>query len=156
MEKLTHFQPTYFPYKILFQEESNLLIAVPFSIPTDADNKNQYIIYKYLFYNNSWKKYDIEPPKQFDKQRGIYPIAINKGYIYANTQKHEIAMITLIEETNKYRINIIRKCMKLRYAYRTIIVKMNITIYPVSIKFNLKTQEYVKLALQKTKFIQPI
>ena len=153
-KKLTHFQPKYFPYKILFQEESNLLIAVPFSIPTNADNKNQYIIYKYLFYNNSWKEYNIEPPKQFNKQRRIYPKAINKGYIYANTQKHEIAMITLIEETNKYKIKIIRKMHKTKeYAYGKSIIIEDEYHYISSkhTKYNLKTQEYVKLGTPANK-----
>ena len=94
-----------FGYRILFQRKTKSLVAI-------LSNMNTDLIYKYLFASNSWRKYELQPPKKLNQPNLVLDGAINGDTIYSYTNKHQIAIIKLINETNKYKLQIIKKVDK--------------------------------------------
>lgn len=132
----------YHQYRILFQRATKSLVFVPHEISNN--NKTEYVIYKYLFSKNSWKKYEIQTTKTWNGSRLIYPGAINENKIYSYTDKHEIIMLQLIDNTNKYTFNIIKNIKEIDglHPYGTSIFVNDDFHYIANkhIKFNINSQ----------------
>ena len=56
-------------YKIILQKETKSLIVVP-PLIYDCYAEN-IIIYKYLFSDNTWKEYEVQPTKKWHGSRSV-------------------------------------------------------------------------------------
>ena len=137
-------------YKIILQKETKSLIVVP-PLIYDCYAEN-IIIYKYLFSDNTWKEYEVQPTKKWHGSRSIYTGAINKNRIYLYTNNHEIMMLELMGKTNKYKLEIIQNMNKFYelnvYEYESPIM-INDELHYIAdkhIKYNINTQIF-KIAL---------
>ena len=152
-KRLTHYRANIGDrqcYALLFERKSKSLVAVPYNIRLNI----KVCIYKYSFSDDVWTKHEIKPTKEI-YQRGkmfntftgqIYPGAINDKNIYVLTKHtNQIAMLQLIEETNEYKLQIIKKINKI-YSYsigKSIIIKDELHYISQNnhIKYNLNTQQ---------------
>ena len=81
---------------LTFKSDCKSLIALPNILRKDS----KVVMYKYCFGSDYWQKYEVEVPKRLYDQRILLPGAINRNKIYSLTNKSEIVMFELINETN--------------------------------------------------------
>ena len=75
-------------------------------------NDAKVVLYKYCFCSDYWEKYEVQVSKGLHGERILFAGAVNGNKIYLLTNKSEIIMFELVNETNKCNLKIIKNLIK--------------------------------------------
>ena len=133
----------FYRYRILFERDSKCLIAVPHIM---FKNDAKVMLYKYCFCSDYWEKYEAQVSKGLHDGRILFAGAVNGNKIYSLTNKSEIIMFELINETNKCNLKIIQNVIE-NYdedvAGATIFIQDEFHyIFKKHVKYNIKKEKF--------------